>query len=180
MDNMIIRDATENDAESILKIYDYYVRNTAISFEYTTPSVLEFRKRIAKTLEHFPYIVIEKDNKVVGYAYAGSLKPREAYKYSVELSIYVDKDFKRGGIGRMLYEDIEKKLAAMGIKNLYACIAYPSDKEDEYLSYDSVRFHEHMSYNKIGRLHKCGYKFDRWYDIVWMEKFIENQEMECQ
>lgn len=173
MDNLIIRAATENDAESILKIYDYYVTSTAITFEYTTPSVLEFRERIAETRRHFPYIVLEKGGNVIGYAYAGKLKDREAYKYSVELSIYVDKNFKRGGIGRRLYEDIEKRLADMGIRNLYACIAYPSEKEDEYLNYDSVRFHEHMGYKLIGRFHRCGYKFDRWYDMVWMEKLIE-------
>ena len=172
MENIIIREATLDDAEGILKIYDYYIKNTAITFEYTTPTLLEFKERMAATMEHFPYIVIEKDNTIVGYAYAGELKGREAYKYSVELSIYVDRECRGDGIGRKLYDEMEDRLADMGIRNLYACIAYPSDGEDEYLNYDSVKFHEHMGYETVGHFHKCGYKFDRWYDIVWMEKML--------
>ncbi|HIZ21605.1 MAG TPA: GNAT family N-acetyltransferase [Candidatus Blautia faecigallinarum] len=86
-------------------------------------------------------------------------------------SIYIRQDQKRRGIGRVLYGTLEECLKAQNILNLYACISYP-EKEDEYLSLDSVRFHEHMGYRLIGRFHQCGYKFGRWYDMIWMEKFI--------
>lgn len=71
----------------------------------------------------------------------------------------------------MLYEELEQELAKMGILNLYACIGYP-EAEDEYLTKNSAQFHEHMGYTKVGEFHKCGYKFQRWYDMIWMEKMI--------
>ena len=71
----------------------------------------------------------------------------------------------------MLYEALEKELKKMGILNLYACIGYPAT-EDEYLTKNSAEFHEHLGFTKVGEFHKCGYKFGRWYDMIWMEKII--------
>ncbi len=166
-----IRLATVEDAPKLLEIYRYYVESTAITYEYDVPSLEEFEKRIENVLKNFPYIVAEQDGTILGYAYASKFHERAAYQWSVEMSIYLDKDQKRNGLGRMLYEELEKRLKAQGILNLYACIGYP-EKEDEYLTYDSVRFHEKMGYKLIGEFHKCGKKFDRWYNMVWMEKII--------
>ena len=74
-------------------------------------------------------------------------------------------------MGRMLYEALEAALKEMGILNLYACIGYP-DTEDEYLTRNSADFHKHLGFEKVGEFHKCGYKFDRWYSMIWMEKII--------
>jgi L-amino acid N-acyltransferase YncA len=167
----MIRKATVSDAEQILDIYSYYIKETAITFEYDIPSIEEFRSRIENTLKKYPYLVEEEDGKILGYAYAGTFKDRAAYDWSVETSIYVDKDLKKKGVGRKLYEALEKALAEQEIINLYACIAYPIE-EDEYLTKNSVDFHAHLGYELVGRFHKCAYKFDRWYDMVWMEKFI--------
>ena len=107
----------------------------------------------------------------MGYAYANTFKDRAAYDYAVETTVYVDKSCKKSGIGKALYLELEKALAAKNIINLYACIAYP-ENDDEYLTKNSVQFHEHLGYKLVGRFHKCGYKFGRWYDMVWMEKFL--------
>ncbi len=166
-----IRIATEEDAEAILAIYAKYIEQTAITFEYDVPSIEEFRGRIRNTLKRFPYLAAEKDGKIVGYAYVSPFKERAAYDWAVETSIYVDMKQKRGGIGRMLYEELERILKKQGILNVNACIAYPQ-VEDEYLTKDSVKFHEKLGYHMVGTFHQCGYKFNRWYDMVWMEKFI--------
>ncbi len=166
-----IRDAKIADAKRLLEIYDYYVRNTAISFEYDTPSLAEFTARMENTLKRYPYLVIEKDGRIEGYAYAGTFKGRTAYDRSCETTIYIDHNERKSGMGRMLYESLEEKLKAQGILNMYACIGYP-DKEDEYLTKNSAEFHEHMGYSKVGEFHKCGFKFGRWYNMIWMEKII--------
>ena len=86
----MIRKAREEDAEELLAIYKPYVEKTAITFEYTVPTLEEFRERIKKTLKKYPYIVVEKNRKIYGYAYTGEFKSRAAYGWSVETSIYVD------------------------------------------------------------------------------------------
>lgn len=171
MSKITIRTATPYDAEKLLGIYRHYVENTAITYEITVPTVEEFRGRIEKTLEKYPYIVAEHDGKIIGYAYAGVFKDRAAYDHSVETSIYVDLNEKRHGTGTVLYHELEKRLAEIGIKNVYACIASP-EKDDEYLNHDSIRFHESLGYTLVGTFHKCAKKFGRYYDMVWMEKMI--------
>lgn len=166
-----VRKAERADARRLLEIYDYYVRKTAITFEYDTPSLDEFTARMERIMKRYPYVVIEKDGRVEGYAYAGTLKDRAAYDWSCEVTIYVDRDARKHGLGRMLYEALEEELKAMGILNLYACIGYPVT-EDEYLTRNSAEFHEHLGYTTVGEFHKCGYKFGRWYNMIWMEKII--------
>ena len=122
---MTVRSANTDDAERLLEIYGYYVRNTAVSFEYEAPSVEEFENRIAYTLEKYPYFVIEEDGEAKGYAYAGVFKERAAYDHCCEVTIYVDCNSKGRGYGRALYGALEEALRKRGIINLYACIADP-------------------------------------------------------
>lgn len=175
MEGITIRTAVLQDAEALLAIYAPYVENTAITFEYDVPTVEEFAGRIGNVLKRYPYLVAEVDGEPAGYAYAGPFKERAAYDWAVETTVYVKEDMKKHGIGRALYEALEKTLAAQGILNLNACIAFP-EKEDEYLTTDSVKFHKKMGFSEVGRFHKCGCKFGRWYDIVWMEKHIGTHE----
>lgn len=165
------RTATPADAKALLAIYTTYVEHTAITFEYDVPTLEKFKSRIQTTLQKFPYIIAEEDNQILGYAYASPFKERAAYGWSVETSIYVKQNERQKGIGRLLYEKLEEILKKQGILNVNACIGYPQI-EDEYLTQDSVRFHEKLGYSMVGTFHKCGYKFGRWYDMVWMEKFI--------
>ena len=168
-----IRTATLSDAQALLNIYAPYVEHTAITFEYDVPSVEEFAFRIKNTLQKYPYLVAEKNGRLLGYAYASPFHERPAYDWAVETSIYVDQNIKHQGIGRRLHDALEDALRSQGILNMNACIAYPPE-EDEYLDRSSVEFHTHMGYRLVGEFYKCGYKFHRWYNMVWMEKLIGN------
>ena len=171
MENPVIRYAAPEDCSKILDIYSYYVANTAISYEYEVPSYEEFRQRIATTLEKYPYLVLEKDGEILGYAYAGPFKTREAYRYSVETTIYLKNGLQKKGYGRLLLSALENELKERGFTNANACIAF-TEPDDEYLNRNSMEFHSHMGYSLVGRFHKCAYKFGRWYDMIWMEKHI--------
>ncbi|MCC8104171.1 MAG: N-acetyltransferase family protein [Clostridiales bacterium] len=171
MNTAAIRDAKIEDATRILEIYRYYVEHTAISFEYVAPSLQEFEMRMKGILERYPYLVAERDGRILGYAYAHPFVERAAYDWSAELTIYLDHHAQKCGLGRMLYEALEERLKEMGILNLYACIGTP-EKEDEYLTHNSADFHAHLGFRKVGTFRKCGYKFGRWYDMIWMEKLI--------
>ncbi len=168
---MNIRLATENDAESLLEIYAPYVEETAITFEYVVPTADEFRGRIRETLKNYPYYVAESDGKIAGYAYAGRFKERNAYDWAVETSIYVKKNLRRAGIGSALLKRLESTLARQNILNANACIAQ-TDGPDEHLTNASIYFHEKEGYRMAGKFHDCGYKFNRWYNMVWMEKML--------
>jgi len=163
-EEITIRMANELDAEEILAIYAPYVIHTAITFEYEVPTVEEFKGRIKKTLTRFPYLVAIKQGYIIGYAYASSFKERAAYDWAVETSIYIKKECKGSGIGKKLYLALEEILKKQNIMNLNACIAYPNP--------ESIGFHEHLGYKTVGHFTKCGYKFDKWYDMIWMEKII--------
>lgn len=175
MHEMRIRSATVGDAERLLDIYAYYVEHTAISFEYDVPSVEEFRNRIENILKAYPYLVAEENGTIQGYAYAHPFVGRKAYEHSAELTIYLAHDAKGHGYGRSLYGELERILKGRGITNLYACIGDPIE-EDEYLTRNSEQFHAHMGFVKVGTFHKCGYKFNRWYNMIWMEKIIGEHE----
>ena len=112
-----------------------------------------------------------EDGKILGYAYVSPFKERAAYDWSVETSIYVDENVKHKGVGRKLHEALETVLKEQGILNMEACIGYP-EEEDGYLDKNSALFHAHMGYRMVGEFKKCGYKFDRWYNMVWMEHII--------
>jgi phosphinothricin acetyltransferase len=171
MDDVCIRSAALSDAERLLEIYAWYVEHTAVSFEYDVPSLAAFRERMEQTLRRWPYLVAERGGRVLGYAYAGPYAARAAYAWSCELSVYLDRAERGRGLGRRLYETLEAALAEMGVQNLYACIAWP-EREDEYLTRDSARFHARLGFAEAGHFHRCGCKFGRWYDVVWMEKLI--------
>lgn len=171
MSGLTLRGVRTEDAPRLAEIYSYYVLNTAVSFEYEAPTAEEFEARIAKVTARFPYIVCEKDGRVVGYCYAGEYLPRKAYSWTAASSVYVDKDFRRQGIGTLLYSELEKRLREMGIINLVAGAAY-CEEEDEYLSHGSYDFHRSIGFSECARFRGIGKKFDRWYDLVWLQKTL--------
>lgn len=168
---LMIRAATVQDAPALLEIYGHYVLNTAITYEYEVPTEENFRRRIAKTLTQYPYLVWEEEGKILGYAYAGRFHERKSFDWAAEASVYVHKDARGRGIGPKLYVALENCLRLQGYVNLNASIAYP-EVEDEYLTKNSVQFHSHMGYTLCAHFHNCAYKFGRWYDLVWMEKYL--------
>lgn len=164
-----IRTAREEDAAELLAIYEYYVRNTVVTFEYDVPGAEEFAGRIRSVLRKYPYLVAESGGEIGGYAYASMFKARAAYDWAVETSIYVRADLRGRGVGRVLYRALEEALGRMHVINLNACIAYPNP--------ESVGFHEKFGYSIVAHFTKCGYKFDQWHDMVWMEKFISPHDI---
>ena len=177
IDDISIRFAKPEDAKELLKIYAYYVTDTAISFETEVPSEEEFKLRIEEVLKSYPFIVACKDDEILGYAYLHSFVGRKAYELSSETTIYLNPDKKKMGIGKKLYSVLEDIAKEQNITNLYSCIGYV-DKEDEYLNNNSVQFHEHIGFRMVGKFENCGHKFGRWYHMVWMEKIIgEHKEI---
>lgn len=124
------------------------------------------------TLATHPYLVAEAEGTLLGYAYAAPFHPRAAYQWAAETTIYLRQDQRGRGLGRALYQALERCLAAQHIQNLNACIADPAQAGDPYLTGASAAFHARLGYQLVGRFHKCGYKFGRWYDMVWMEKIL--------
>ncbi len=169
-----IRIARPEDGAALSSIYRPYVEGTAITFEYDAPKPEEFEARIRHTLEKYPYLVAEAEGEMVGYAYTGPFVSRSAYDWTAEVSIYLKEDAQHMGLGKRLYQALEQLSKAQGMKTLYACIAYP-EKEDKYLTNNSLQFHHHLGYSIVGNFRCCGYKFGQWYHMAWMEKPIRSQ-----
>ncbi len=162
--DLTIRLAVPEDAEGILRIYRPYVEDTVITFDCEVPAVEEFRERITTVLKRHPYLVADTEHGIIGYAYASDFKSRSAYDWSVETSIYVDRDWHGCGVGTALYTALEEWLEAQNVLNLYACITYPNPR--------SIRFHKTFRYKKVARFRKCGYKKKKWRGVIWMQKTI--------
>lgn len=171
MADLAFRVASSGDASELVKIYAPYVTRTAITFEYEVPSVTEFAGRIEKILARYPFIVALRDGKIIGYAYASAFKERAAYDWAVEVSVYVAQNERGAGVGSALYAKLESVLRVMGVLNLNACIGV-ARPNDEYLNDASVRFHERLKYEMVGEFRQCGFKFGRWYNMIWMQKMI--------
>lgn len=172
-----IRKATPADAQALLDIYAPYVTDTAITFEYDVPSLDDFRHRIETFSAHYPYLVAEEDGVIVGYSYAHRLRERAAYQWCVETTIYLDRNHRHEHIGTVLYQALEKALECQGIKNMYASITVPDNEADrKYIPKTSPLFHEHLGFTEVGHFHQCGWKFNRWFDMIWMEKLIGDRK----
>lgn len=170
-EEIIVRAAVLEDAPGLLEIYAPYVRKTVITFEYEVPSLEEFQNRMRKTLSRYPYLVAERNGELLGYVYTGPFIGRAAYQWGAELSVYLREDCRRQGIGKRLYQTVEEISRMQNFLNLNACIGYP-EKEDSYLTKNSAEFHAHLGYQMVGKFHQCGYKFGRWYHMIWMEKLL--------
>jgi L-amino acid N-acyltransferase YncA len=166
---MILRFASCDDAEKLLDIYREYI-DTPITFEYTLPSVQEFRKRISDITEFYPYIVCEEDGTAVGYAYAHRCMERAAYQWNAELSVYIKKDYTSKGLGKILYGALTEILKLQGIRNVYGCVTVPNEK--------SEGLHTKMGFKKIGIYRNTGYKNGAWRDVCWFEKQIGEYDIE--
>lgn len=171
---MKIESVTINDAKELLEIYAPYVKETAITFEYEVPSLEEFTDRITNISSKFPYIkAVDEEGAILGYAYASTFKGRAAYDWSVEMTVYVARDRRQKGVGTALYDVLEESLKNMGILNANACIAYLGQgRTDENLTDDSFYFHDKRGYKLVGTFHDSGFKFNKWYDMIWMEKML--------
>ncbi len=164
-----IRFAQPEDARELLAIYAYYVKETAISFEHEVPSLADFQSRMETIQSFYPYLVAEADGRILGYCYAAPFRSAAAYNWSVESTIYLDPKKKGQGLGHLLYDQLEAYLQEMGILSIKACIGL-GPKGDVYSSPASEFFHAKRGFQRVAHFPKAGYKFSRWYDMIWMEK----------
>ncbi len=158
---MNIRRAKSDDAGQIAEIYNYYILNTHHTFETESLSAEEMRERVAEICEDYPYLVAEENDEILGYVYATQFKLRQAYKHSVEASIYVKNQAKQKGIGSQLYEKLLAELAETDVHAIMAGISLPNEA--------SVKFHEKLGYEKVAHFKEVGYKLGRWVDVGFWE-----------
>lgn len=158
----MIRDATLEDAAACAAIYAPYVRNTAITFESNPPSPAEMARRIAAAQRSHGWVVLEEGGRVVGYAYGGPYKPRAAYQWSCEVSVYVELGRRRSGAGRALYEALFTRLAERGYRMLVAGMTLPNDA--------SVGLHRTMGFEPVGTYRRIGWKHGAWHDVAWTQR----------
>mgnify|MGYP004678030163 FL=1 len=163
-----IRDISEQgqDIDRCLEIYNYYIENTTITFEEEKLKRQAFAERIARIRKGYPFLVAEVEGKVAGYVYLDKYHERSAYRYTADLSIYLDKEVSGCGIGGMLLEEIEKRAAQAGIRNIISLITQENER--------SVHFHEKHGYVKKGELEQVGLKFGRWLNVLFYQKKVEN------
>ncbi len=163
----MIRKATVEDAQAICDIYNYYIENTIVTFEEEAVSVAEMENRITETKLKFPWFVYcDKDtDKVVGYAYASRWRSRSAYQYSVESSVYVDKDSGGKGIGTKLYQELINKLISLGYHAVIGGVAIPNDT--------SLNLHEKLGFEKVAHFNQVGKKFDEWIDVEYWQLALD-------
>ena len=159
---MPVRPATIADAEACAAIYAPYVTGTAISFEAEPPSPEAMGRRIAAALDRHDWLVLEDDGRVVGYAYGGPYKEREAYRWACEVSVYVEQGRRRKGAGRELYEALLRRLAARGYTMAIAGMTLPNDA--------SVGLHRALGFEPVGTYRRIGYKDGRWHDVAWAQR----------
>lgn len=159
-----MRLAAENDAAAIAAIYAPIVAGTAISFETEPPSAHEMTDRISATLETYPWLVLQADGSIQGFAYASTQRTRPAYRWSVETTIYVRTDRQRAGVGRTLYSALLETLAAQGFVAAFGVITLPNPA--------SVHFHEALGFACVGVLPSVGYKLGAWHDVGFYHRLL--------
>ncbi len=166
---LTIREATPADAAALLAIYAPFVEHTPVSFETEAPTVDEFAHRIEKYLKGWQYLVAEDAGRPVGYAYGSTHRERAAYRYSTEVSAYIDPRYHRQGIGRALYTRLFEDLAAKGYCSAYAGITVPNDA--------SIGLHRAVGFEMIGVFRNVGWKYGRWHDVAWMQRRLREQPL---
>lgn len=159
---MSVRMANEQDIPQILEIYAPYILDTAVSFEYTVPSLEAFTQRFFSVTAQFPWLVWEENGQILGYAYGSAPFERAAFQWCAEASIYLRPEAQGQGIGKRLYRELETLLRLQGYQKVYAIITSENQS--------SVAFHKAVGYSHVADMPGCGFKLGRWHGIIWMEK----------
>lgn len=164
-----IRCIEEGDLADVLAIYRPYIENTAITFEYTVPTLEEWRERVLLYTEEYPWLVALWNRQIVGYAYASKHRDRVAYSWDVEVSVYIEENFHGKGLARNLYLNLFEILKYQGFVNAYAIITSPNPK--------SEKFHEKFGFTDVGYFFKSGYKFNEWFNTRWMQYHLSDHSI---
>jgi L-amino acid N-acyltransferase YncA len=158
----VIRPLGDHDLEAVAAIYAHYVEHTSITFDLEAPSAGEWGRRLAGR-QDLPWLACEADGEVVGFAYGGRFRPKEAYRPTVETTIYLRDGHARRGLGRRLCTELLAQLTAGGFHSAVAGITLPNDP--------SVALHEALGYERVGLFSEVGHKFGRWHDVgFWMTR----------
>ncbi len=166
MSEVIIRMADSADAEAIYKIYEPYILNTVITFEYDKVPLEQFRERIKKVTEKFPWLVCTVEGAVAGYAYCSPHLERAAFGWDCECSVYLDENYHRRGIGTALYEALFNIVKKQGFYNIYSLICVPHES--------SVALHKKYGFTEVGTYYNTAYKLGQWRHLLVMEKRLCN------
>jgi len=162
-ETIVIRAAVAGDARELARIYNHYVSTSVITFEEDAVSETEMARRIGEaTSESLPWLVAQRNEAVVGYAYATKWRVRAAYRFSTEVTVYVDPTLPRLGIGSQLYAELLSQLQARGIHSAIGGIALPNEA--------SVALHEKFGFVKVAHFREVGFKFNRWIDVGYWQR----------
>ena len=162
----LIRPSTEQDIAAVTRIYAHHVLHGTGTFETTPPSETEMATRRGDVLSKgLPWLVLEDNGQVIGFAYGNWFKPRPAYRFSVEDSIYLAPEAAGKGLGRALLAELLARLQAGGVRKVMAVIGDSANA-------GSIGVHAALGFDRVGVVKSCGWKFDRWLDIVLMEKTL--------
>jgi len=163
---LIVRASTEADVVRCAEIYAHHVLHGTASFEVDPPDLAEMKRRRAAVLDiGLPHLVAEREGRVMGYAYAGNWRPRPAYKFSVEDSIYIDKDAVGQGVGKALLPALIEQCTTLGKRQMVAVIGDSAQTP-------SIRLHTSCGFEMVGTLKNIGFKFGRWLDAVLMQRSL--------
>jgi L-amino acid N-acyltransferase YncA len=160
-----IRFATPADAAAVLEIYGPFCDNSPITFETERPAIAEIENRIRKINQRYPWLICEKDNQVVGYAYASPHRDRAAYRWSVDIAIYISGSHRGVGIGTALYTLLFELLRIQGYFKAYAGITLPNPA--------SIRVHQRLGFSLVGIYKQVGYKAGAWHDVSWWDLSLQ-------
>jgi len=160
----MVRPAKLEDAAQISDIYNYYIINTTVTFEKTPISAEDMKERIEKTTVKYPWLVIEVDNMIQGYAYATEWKPRGAYRHSVESTVYLRHGQSGTGYGSQLYGKLIEVLEHLNVHTVIGGIAQPNE--------GSIALHEKFGFKKVAHFKEVGYKFDEWVDVAYWQLIL--------
>jgi L-amino acid N-acyltransferase YncA len=163
--DFVVRPAAPADAASILAIYAPFCDSTVVSFEETAPTEVQMRERIIKILHAFPWLVGEINGRVAGYVYASQHRERAAYRWSVDVAVYVDPSYRRRGLGRSLYDALFAILREQGFFRAYASITLPNES--------SVGLHESAGFLPLAVFPGVGYKLGNWLDVGWWHRELQ-------
>jgi L-amino acid N-acyltransferase YncA len=160
--------ATPADAPAVAAIYEPFCTSTAVSFETQAPTAATMAERIRRITEQYPWLVMEEDGAVCGYAYASRHRERAAYQWSAEVTVYVATSHQRSGVGRSLYSRLFELLVEQGYFKAFAGITLPNP--------GSVRLHETIGFLPIGVFQGIGYKLGAWHDVAWYQKQLRPEQ----
>ena len=160
-----LRTATAADADAIAAIYNHYVAHTVVTFEEEPVSANEMRRRMDDVFaSSLPWLVAESDGRIGGYAYATKWKARSAYRFSVEITVYLADGLGKQGLGSRLYEELFRRLKGQGIHAAIGGIALPN--------FASVALHEKFGMRKVAHFEQVGFKFGKWVDVAYWERIL--------